>query len=283
MNLSDSNALKELNNQEETAVASILKQVFTEDLENLINLRERSIQLKLKRLNEIAFGLLKETFAFKNSQVKRIRWNESEPILMEFLMKNDRVRPVKELSELKGRLDGSGFGCYGVFHDRLNLPVSFVFIRFYRGLPDNLPDLFAKDFDQLDSCIFYSISSPVKGLNGIEFGANLIKSVTREIKQENPQIKLFATFSPIPMFRPWLQKQNETDLAHLSLPAVHSQKSALLEICAKYLEKGKTIDPVARFHYRNGARLGPIHFAADMSEESFKQSYGIQVNYIYYQ
>jgi malonyl-CoA decarboxylase len=41
------------------------------------------------------------------------------------------------------------------------------------------------------------------------------------------------------------------------------------------------LDPVARFHLGNGARLEHIHFLADMSDKGLKQSHGIMVNYLY--
>lgn len=255
-----------------------------EDLEKLIVLREQSMKLSLTNLNLNSFSLLSKAFTFNNLQVKQIHWNGSESNLVEFVRTNDRVRPVDQLEELERRLSGKHFRCYGVFHEKVSMPVSFVFIKLYNGLADTLPNLLYADIveEEVNSCVFYSISSPVRGLNGIEFGSNLIKSVTKIIQQEHPQIRIFSTFSPIPMFRHWLHKHHP-HLTKLTQEQVHRHKSELLAKCGKYLEKGATHDPVAKFHFRNGATLGRINFAADMSENSFKQSYGLQVNYIYYQ
>jgi malonyl-CoA decarboxylase len=41
------------------------------------------------------------------------------------------------------------------------------------------------------------------------------------------------------------------------------------------------VDPVARFHLGNGARLEQIHFLADGSENGMRQSFGVMVNYLY--
>lgn len=241
--------------------------------------------LNLKNLNSKAFELLNEYFAVNNLKFNRLSWDDSSARVVEFIGLNDRVRPVNDWIELKKRLSGD-FRCYGVFHDALKVPVSFVYVRIYRGLASNFHNLLNDTLqaDQLDSCIFYSISSPMKGLNGIEFGGKLIKSVVKMVQSEAAQIKTFATFSPIPNFRDWLVKnsdkyQNLTDLK--TIDEVTKNESELMAACEEYLSG--PVDPVAKFHYRNGATRGPIRFAADPSQTSFKQSYGIQVNYIYSQ
>jgi malonyl-CoA decarboxylase len=44
---------------------------------------------------------------------------------------------------------------------------------------------------------------------------------------------------------------------------------------------GAPIDPVARFHLGNGARLERLDWPADLSERGRRQSYGLMVNYLY--
>ena len=44
---------------------------------------------------------------------------------------------------------------------------------------------------------------------------------------------------------------------------------------------GAPVDPVARFHLGNGARLERINWLADMSETGLAQSHGLMVNYLY--
>jgi malonyl-CoA decarboxylase len=41
------------------------------------------------------------------------------------------------------------------------------------------------------------------------------------------------------------------------------------------------VDPVARFHLGNGARLERINWMADESEKAIAQSHGLMVNYLY--
>ena len=59
----------------------------------------------------------------------------------------------------------------------------------------------------------------------------------------------------------------------------------LLRLCASYLttvRNGKgPLDPVARFHLGNGARLERINWLGNPGERGLQESYGIMVNYLY--
>ena len=44
---------------------------------------------------------------------------------------------------------------------------------------------------------------------------------------------------------------------------------------------GKPVDPVARFHLGNGARLERLNFLGDLSPRGMKQAHGLMVNYLY--
>jgi malonyl-CoA decarboxylase len=44
---------------------------------------------------------------------------------------------------------------------------------------------------------------------------------------------------------------------------------------------GAPLDPVARFHLGNGARLERLNWLADVSDKGLEQSHGLMVNYRY--
>src|SRR2546428_12060291 len=54
--------------------------------------------------------------------------------------------------------------------------------------------------------MFYSITNCQEGLRGISFGNLLIKQVAEDLKREFPHLRRFATLSPIPGFRRWLDE-----------------------------------------------------------------------------
>jgi malonyl-CoA decarboxylase len=168
-----------------------------------------------------------------------------------------------------------------------------------------------------DTAIFYSISNAQAGLGGISFGNFLIKRVVDELIRENKGIKAFATLSPIPGFMEWLGGRLAADdqtLVSASdarlLAAVSGEETGtaalrglldgpwwsdpaaapalerpLMRLCARYLMSAKrddrALDPVARFHLTNGARIERLNWLGDTSEKGLRQSAGMMVNYLY--
>ncbi|MCE4861329.1 malonyl-CoA decarboxylase family protein, partial [Campylobacter jejuni] len=63
-----------------------------------------------------------------------------------------------------------------------------------------------QDLGKARWAIFYSISNTQAGLKGISFGNFLLKRVVEQLLEELPQLKSFATLSPIPGFADWLGK-----------------------------------------------------------------------------
>jgi malonyl-CoA decarboxylase len=114
-------------------------------------------------------------------------------------------------------------------------------------------------------------------LKGISFGNFLIKQVASDLRAELPNLKTFATLSPIPGLRPWAERK---------LPGkVPESRERLEGLAAWYLTRewrhGQALDPVARFHLGNGARLERINWGADATPKGMAQSFGLMVNYVY--
>jgi malonyl-CoA decarboxylase len=60
-------------------------------------------------------------------------------------------------------------------------------------------------------------------------------------------------------------------------------RAPLLRLCARYLtgQPSLRIDPVARFHLGNGARLERINWLGESTPRGIQESFGIMVNYLY--
>jgi malonyl-CoA decarboxylase len=252
-------------------------------------------------------------------ELKRISW-DSPASLIEKLIKYEAVHDIKSWADVKNRLD-SDRRCYGFFHPRLpSEPLIFVEVALIDDISQSITPLLDEAADAVDvhkatTAIFYSISNTQQGLKGVSFGDSLIKKVVETLKAEFPRLKTFATLSPIPGFRPWFNK-NAADMLALmddksrdalgaalgSQPASAAQlmtaadasleldpkspvRKFLLQCAAHYLSQemlsGKPVDPVARFHLGNGARIERLNWAGDPSVKGMKQSYGMMVNYLY--
>ncbi len=64
-------------------------------------------------------------------------------------------------------------------------------------------------------------------------------------------------------------------------PLGHWLLQAAAEYLGRALADGKPLDPVARFHLGNGARIERLNWAGDPSPKGHKQSFGLMVNYLY--
>ncbi|HTH10748.1 MAG TPA: malonyl-CoA decarboxylase family protein, partial [Acidovorax sp.] len=220
----------------------------------------------------------------------------------------------------KNRLD-SDRRCYGFFHPRLpGEPLIFVEVALLDKISSSITPLLDEaaapaDISRATTAIFYSISNTQTGLRGVSFGDSLIKHVVETLTAEFPRLRTFATLSPIPGFRAWLSKhagamlerlddKRRSELGRavgfeppqathflgaldkaLELDARSPVRQVLLECAAYYLgrelHEGKPVDPVARFHLGNGARVERLNWAGDPSTKGLKQSYGLMVNYLY--
>lgn len=160
-------------------------------------------------------GLLANWFDVGFLELRRIDWT-SPAILLEKLAGYEAVHEVRSWRDLKNRLD-SDRRCYAFFHPRMPMePLIFVEVALVQGLADNVQRLLDPKAPMLDprvvdAAIFYSISNCQKGLSGISFGNFLIKRVVDLLSDEFRNVKTFATLSPIPGFRHWLD-------AKLALP-----------------------------------------------------------------
>jgi malonyl-CoA decarboxylase len=228
-------------------------------------------------------------------ELRRIDWNTPAAVL-EKLIEYEAVHEIAGWADLRRRL-AADRRCFAFFHPALpGEPLIFVEVALVRGLAEAVQPLLAPDTDEAgqraraagaDTAIFYSISNCQDGLRGISFGNFLIKQVVEELKAELPQLKQFATLSPVPGFRRWVTRLPEgerVELPEAEAPA-EELREGLMRLCARYLttsEAGRgALDPVARFHLGNGARLERINWRGNVAPRGIAESGGIMVNYLY--
>lgn len=298
---------------------------FPEGVRFLVDLRAELLphlkhEKRLLALDAELEDLFSTWFDVGFLELQRISWH-SPAALVEKLIKYEAVHDIKSWADAKNRLDEDR-RCYAFFHPRLpGEPLIFVEVALLQGMADSITPLLdeegaADDLDKATTAIFYSISNTQTGLKGVSFGDSLIKRVVEELKGEFPQLKVFATLSPIPGLRAWLGKNAEAVLQampprarqalarQLGQPELEAsallkaldgvselgEKSALrrwlLGAAARYLgrdldARGRPLDAVARFHLGNGARVERLNWLGDPSPKGLKQSYGLMVNYLY--
>ncbi len=237
-------------------------------------------------------------------QFERIDWRTPAATL-EKLIEYEAVHEIRGWPDLRRRL-ADDRRCFAFFHPALeDEPLIFVEVALVRGLAERIePVLDAPppeaDGDEPDTAIFYSISNCQAGLAGISFGNLLIKQVVDALQAELPNIRNFATLSPIPAFCAWVDElmvdappeslDDEaramlTDASWAEDPAIRERlEKPLMRLCATFLtgsEGERSRDTVARFHLGNGASIERLNWGADLSPKGLTQSAGIMVNYSY--
>jgi malonyl-CoA decarboxylase len=217
-------------------------------------------------------------------ELQRITWR-SPALILEKIIAYEAVHAIQGWADLKNRLD-SDRRLYAFFHPRMpDEPLIFVEVALTRGLAGNIQRLLdehapVEDVERADTAIFYSINNAQRGLNGISFGNFLIKKVVDALTHELPNLKTFATLSPIPGFRGWAERNG------LAGALDHADETSLLPLVARYLtelnpDTSRARDAVAQFHLSNGARMERLNWQGDASAKGLAQSCGVMVNYLY--
>jgi malonyl-CoA decarboxylase len=238
--------------------------------------------------------------------LERIDWR-TPAVVLEKLIAYEAVHAIQGWDDLRRRLQADR-RCFAFFHPQLpDEPIIFIEVALTRGLSARVQPLLdvgspVADAARANCATFYSITNCQDGLRGISFGNFLIKQVAEELMRELPGIRRFATLSPVPGFRHWLNGRRDRLLAgphgdamrvlfdRLAEPEwfrgdVSAIEPALTDLAAYYLTVARRgaepLDAVARFHLGNGASLERINWLGDTSEHGMARSHGVMVNYVY--
>ena len=242
--------------------------------------------------------------------LRRIDWQTPAAIL-EKIIQYEAVHEIQGWDDLRRRLDPEDRRCFAFFHPSLvDEPLIFVEVALTRDIPDDIHSLLreapknGEDTDNPTTAVFYSISNCQDGLRGISFGNFLIKQVVEELVKERASLRTFVTLSPVPQFASWLARTlaedectlvNEVERERMRLLEVpdwiftygnEAVRPLLMRLAAHYFLNAKNrdgypLDPVARFHLGNGARLERINWQGDVSAKGLREAHGLMCNYRY--
>jgi malonyl-CoA decarboxylase len=179
--------------------------------------------------------------------MQRIAWSTPADIL-ERIIRYEAVHTIKGWDDLRSRLQPPDRRCYAFFHPSLvDEPLIFVEVALTSGIPGSIQDILAED---------RAILLPEQKAAGL------------------------ANFDPATL-APLQEKDWQLD------PALRSAlRPVILSLAAFYYvhartPRGKAIDPVARFHLGNGARLERLNWLGDTSPKGLREAQGLMVNYLY--
>lgn len=218
--------------------------------------------------------------------LRRMSWS-SPAALLEKIIAYEAVHAIAGWPELRRRVEPSDRLCHAFFHPAMPAePLIVIEVALTAAIPDHIDALLSEGRETLPAeratvACFYSISNCQPGLRGVSFGNFLIKQVAQELAAAYPGLATFVTLSPIPGFARWLAQ-----IGSPLPPEDDARREAMMRLAARYLveetrQDGQPLDPVARFHLGNGARLQAIRWAADPGQRGNEQSFGMMANYLY--
>lgn len=282
---------------------------------SLVRMREHLMDAMVHRRDLAAvdrdFGHLFSSWFNRGFLVlRRIDWSTPANVL-EKVIRYEAVHAIRDWNDLRARVDSPDRRCYAFFHPALvDEPLIFVEVALTQEIPGAIAPVLDQSREHLapekaTTAVFYSISNCQRGLGGVSFGNFLIKQVVEEISRELPALSTFVTLSPAPGFRAWLEGERKSE-SSTALAAADKETlkalddagwtddAAAREAIAPVLRaaaahyflvartaKGRPVDPVARFHLGNGARLERINAMGDLSAKGVAQAAGLMVNYRY--
>jgi malonyl-CoA decarboxylase len=242
--------------------------------------------------------------------LRRIDWH-TPAVILEKIIAYEAVHEIQGWDDLRRRLDPADRRCFAFFHPSLiDEPLIFVEVALASDMPDSIQSLLqeapknGEPAAKPTTAVFYSISNCQEGLRGISFGNFLIKQVVEDLVKERASLRTFVTLSPVPGFAEWLSEVQADESSDLITPAeserlrvledpawIHTAaaeplKPILLRLAAHYFldartAEGHPVDPVARFHLGNGARLERIDWQGDISAKGLREAHGLMCNYRY--
>ena len=276
-------------------------------------LRWRKQVAGLQALDRDLESLLSAWFDVGLLELRPLTW-DSPASLLEKLIIYEAVHEIRSWDDLRHRV-APDRRCYAYFHPQMpDVPLIFVEVAFATQMADNVQEVLdtnapPQDLDKARWAIFYSISNTQPGLRGISFGNFLLKRVIERLVEELPKLRFFATLSPIPGLVDWLSRLSAAEVegivrekgrtragapdgarwvARLSKAATGKPSEVVqragMKLVTHYLltmKNNQPVDPVARFHLGNGARIERLNWAADTSAKGLGQSCGMMVNYLY--
>ncbi|MEO0729345.1 MAG: malonyl-CoA decarboxylase, partial [Pseudomonadota bacterium] len=280
----------------------------------IVRMREDVLRLRrtdpaIARVDDDMIHLLQSWFNRGFLVLQRIDWQTPAAIL-DKIIKYEAVHAIQGWADLRRRLEPHDRRCFAFFHPAMgDDPLIFVEVALMEDIPGDIGSVLHEAPSELapnemSTAVFYSISNCQAGLRGISFGNFLIKQVVADLLDEQPNLKTFVTLSPMPGFADWLQRARTNGTLHLTdehsaalsaleadawvgdRGALESLQPILSGLGAHYFlnardARGRIIDPVARFHLGNGARLERVNVAANLSERGLREAHGLMVNYLY--
>jgi len=178
--------------------------------EDLLNLKDRIPLETFKKLDGIFKDYFSKIFNFQYLKLKVCDPDTTSIKLLKYIAEKEGVHPSKHWWNFERRLQSPDRILLALEHFKMSgVPVVYVEIALSKSLVRKTSQIFEREkpvnVKKADTAIFYSINTTFRGLSGAGLGRRMIIKAKEYLKSEYPQIRLFATLSPLPKFRFYLE------------------------------------------------------------------------------
>lgn len=206
-----------------------------------------------------------------------LRLIDPEDRLVTELGRLEPVNPPRDPADLRRRLAADRL-LYVLDVD--DEPAVALWVALTTTVPVHLDEVIGEhvpvlDPELADVAVFHSVWN-IPGRPAVTGAArSTIESAIADLDRRHPRVRTAVTISPLPGLRSWIEGRG------VEVPPPSRELDDLAATYLRSLDEGVPIDPVARFHLGNGARLLRILPGADNSALGLERSFGVMANYRY--
>lgn len=132
--------------------------------------------------------------------------------LLKFISEKEGVHPADNWWNFENRLNSPDRIIITLEHFKMPYtPLVYIEVALSKGLIRRISRIIGEsrrppDLRRADTAIFYSVNTTLAGLDGIALGAKMITRARDYLEQQYPRLHHFATLSPVPLFRDYLDR-----------------------------------------------------------------------------
>ena len=196
---------------------------LTDDLNEIIpNVNGQNLD-RLKKMREFFRSYFSKIYNLQYLVIREYNANNTPINLLKYISEKEGIHPASHWSVFEERLNIPEHILLGLEHFKISSqPVVYIEIAFSKGLLKSIHDIIGEkkirvDLKDADTAVFYSLNSTLKALSGIGLGEKMIIRAKEYIQDHHPHVKQFATLSPVPGLRKYLDAIIKDQEASFSL------------------------------------------------------------------
>jgi malonyl-CoA decarboxylase len=185
------------------------------DLHELLKTLAADARLKeqtapLKELASVFRNNFMRVFNFQYLVTRCCNAQNTSIALLKFISEKEGVHPTEHWWNFENRLNSPDHIIISLEHFKMPyVPLVYVEVALSRGIIRKIARILGekrrvRDVADADTAVFYSLNTTLAGLGGIGLGAKMIARAREYLQAAYPQLRHFATLSPIPGFRKYL-------------------------------------------------------------------------------